>query len=308
MRRQAFMVNKGDIVTRFSYNHDLLFRVQDIQGSSVIVYGENLRLEADAPIDDLKVVHSDELKRRKQQTKEQEEYSYRLFRQDYQLMRQKRDYEASSGYQHEASYFQLPSRVLHLDGDRLYLKKCIDLYEQLGLQVHGVHMNEKEMPHQIGELIDKISPEIIVITGHDSFSKNKGEKGDLRAYRHSRYFAETVREARRKVPHLDQMVIFAGACQSHFESLIRAGANFASSPSRINIHALDPVYIVAKVGYTSFMERVNVWDVIRNTLTGEKGLGGIETRGLMRTGMPYQPEEYHEQQYPSTEETRPKKS
>ena len=26
------------------------------------------------------------------------------------------------------------------------------------------------------------------------------------------------------------------------------------------------------------MERVNVWDVVRNTITGEKGLGGIETR------------------------------
>ncbi|QHE50621.1 sporulation peptidase YabG [Pontibacillus sp. HMF3514] len=300
------MVNKGDIVTRSSYNHDLLFRVQAIQGSRVILYGEDIRLEADAPIEDLKVVQTEELKRRKQKAKEQEEYSYRLFRQDYQLMRQKRDYEASSGYKHEAPYFQLPSRVLHLDGDRLYLKKCIDLYEQLGLQVHGVHMNEKEMPHQIGELIDKVSPDIIVITGHDSFSKNKGDKGDLRAYRHSKYFAETVREARRKVPHLDQMVIFAGACQSHFESLIRAGANFASSPSRINIHALDPVYIVAKIGYTSFMEKVNVWDVIRNTLTGEKGLGGVETRGLMRTGMPYQSEEYHEQQHQDTEETRPK--
>ena len=26
---------------------------------------------------------------------------------------------------------------------------------------------------------------------------------------------------------------------------------------------------------------------IRNTLTGEKGLGGIETRGVLRTGMPF---------------------
>src|SRR5699024_8268005 len=98
---------------------------------------------------------------------------------------------------------------------------------------------------------------------------------------------ETVREARRVVPHLDQLIIFAGACQSHFESLIRAGANFASSPSRVNIHALDPVFIAAKIAYTPFMEKLNVWDALRNTMTGEKGLGGIETRGLLRTGMPY---------------------
>ena len=92
----------------------------------------------------------------------------------------------------------------------------------------------------------------------------------------------------KKYPSLDQLVIFAGACQSHFEALIRAGANFASSPSRINIHALDPVYVVGKISFTSFMERVNVWDVVRNTITGEKGLGGIETRGILRTGLPFQ--------------------
>lgn len=290
------MFNKGDLVTRTSYQHDLLFRVQEVQGKRVILYGEDIRLEADAPIEDLVKVKSEELKRRKQQAKEKEEYSYRLFRQDYQLMRQKRDYEASTGYQQDAPYFQLPSRVLHLDGDPLYLRKCIELYEHLGLQVHGIHVSEKEMSHQIGDLIDKINPDILVITGHDAFSKNKGGKYDLKAYRHSKYFAETVREARRKIPHLDQLVIFAGACQSHFESLIRAGANFASSPSRINIHALDPVYIVAKISYTSFMDKVNVWDVIRNTLTGEKGLGGVETRGLMRTGMPFQTDEEKEEE------------
>ncbi|GGD28246.1 sporulation peptidase YabG [Pontibacillus salipaludis] len=292
------MINRGDLVTRTSYKHDVLFRVQDIQENRVLLFGEEIRLEADAPLSDLVKVKSDDLKRRKKEAKEKEDYSYRLFRQDYQLMRQKRDYEASGGYQHQNAYFQLPSRVLHLDGDRLYLKKCIDLYQQLGLQVHGVHLNEKDMAHEIGDLIDKINPDVVVITGHDSYSKSKGSKHDLRAYRNSKYYAEAVREARRKVPHLDQLVIFAGACQSHFESLIRAGANFASSPSRINIHALDPVYIVAKISYTSFMDKVNVWDVIRNTLTGEKGLGGVDTKGLMRTGMPYDSEDEEEQDNP----------
>ncbi|EAR63295.1 hypothetical protein B14911_02244 [Bacillus sp. NRRL B-14911] len=143
------------------------------------------------------------------------------------------------------------------------------------------------MPSKIGQLIDYYRPDILVITGHDAYSKAKGKVTDINAYRHSKHFVQTVREARRKIPHLDQLVIFAGACQSHFESLIHAGANFASSPSRVNIHALDPVYIVAKISFTPFMERINVWDVLRNTLTGEKGLGGIETKGVLRTGMPF---------------------
>src|SRR5699024_10345220 len=127
---------------------------------------------------------------------------------------------------------------------------------------------------------------VLVITGHDSYSEAKGGHKDIKAYRNSRFFAEAVRIARTHTANLDQLVIFAGACQSHFESLIRAGANFASSPERINIHALDPVYVVAKIAYTSFMDKINVYDVISNTFTGEKGLGGMETRGLYRTGLP----------------------
>ncbi|MBP1950451.1 sporulation peptidase YabG [Virgibacillus litoralis] len=277
----------GELVTRISHKHDLLFRIASLSEDTAIVHGEDIRLIADASLDDLTHVQERDLQKRKQKEKEQEEFSYRLFRQDYQLMKEKRDYQSSDGYQTTSSFFQLPAKVLHIDGDRTYLRKCIDLYNRMGLQVHGVYVNEKEMPFEIGPLVEKIQPDIIVITGHDAFSKNKGVKNDLRAYRHSKYFAETVRAARQKTPHLDQLVIFAGACQSHFESLIRAGANFASSPSRINIHALDPVYIAAKIAYTPFMEKVSVWDALRNTLTGEKGMGGVETRGLLRTGMPY---------------------
>jgi spore coat assembly protein len=285
---------KGDLVTRKSYNNDLLFRISMINQDDVILYGEDTRLKADAPIDDLVLVQEREIEKRRQKEKEKEEFSYRLFRQDYQLMKEKREYQATDGYFNDTSYFQIPVSVLHLDGDPMYLRKCIALYQRMGLQAHGVHLNEKEMSHEIGALVEKIQPDIIVITGHDAYSKNKGQKNDLRAYRNSRYFAETVREARRINPHLDQMVIFAGACQSHFESLIRAGANFASSPLRINIHALDPVFIAAKIAYTPFMEKVSVWDALRNTLTGDKGMGGVETKGLLRTGMPYIAEEPEE--------------
>jgi spore coat assembly protein len=203
------------------------------------------------------------------------------------LLKQKQEYETTGGYTRPTNYFQIPGKVLHLDGDPSYLKKCLTVYEKIGVPVVGIHCNEKEMPEKVGQFIDYYRPDILVITGHDAYSKAKGKKADINAYRHSKHFVQTVLEARKKSPHLDQLVIFAGACQSHFESLIHAGANFASSPSRINIHALDPVYIVAKISFTPFMERINVWDVLRNTLTGEKGLGGIDTRGVLRTGMPY---------------------
>lgn len=97
------------------------------------------------------------------------------------------------------------------------------------------------------------------------------------------------------MPSLDQLVIFAGACQSHFESLIHGGANFASSPLRVNIHALDPVYTVGKVSYTSFKDSVDVSDILRHTLADEDGIGGVETKGVLRTGTPYKAEMYAEQ-------------
>ncbi|KPB03483.1 sporulation peptidase YabG [Bacillus sp. CHD6a] len=288
------MLKIGDIVARKSYNYDLLFRVMDIHENElkqrvVLLYGEDVRLMADALYEDLKVVDGKEQMTRKQRAESKVNRSFQLLQQDYQLIREKNEYEATGGYSTEQNFFQVPGKVLHLDGDPLYLKKCLELYERIGVPVHGVHANEKEMPLKITELMERYRPDILVITGHDAYSKSKGKVSDLKAYRHSWHFVQTVKEARRIQPNLDQLVIFAGACQSHFESLIQAGANFASSPSRVNIHALDPVYIVGRICFTPFMERVNVWDLLRNTLTGDKGLGGIETRGVLRTGMPFRP-------------------
>jgi spore coat assemly protein len=279
-----------DIVGRISYNCDIIFRVTDIRVENgvktVILYGEDFRLVADAPYEDLVKVKKSERQRISEESRSREEQSYILFQQDVELIREKQEFEVTESYSNSSGYFQLPGRVLHLDGDPNYLKKCLTLYERVGVPVYGIHCNEKEMPNKISELLDYYRPDILVITGHDAYSKSKGKMEDINAYRHSKHFVQTVREARRKIPHLDQLVIFAGACQSHFESLIQAGANFASSPGRVNIHALDPVYIVAKVSFTPFIERMHVWDVLRNTLTGEKGLGGIETKGVLRVGMP----------------------
>lgn len=284
-------INIMDIVGRESYQCDLLFRIIDmkeVNGQKIaILYGEDFRLIADAPYEDLVLINQPMQRKISQKVQLMEEQSLQLFRQDVNLLRRKQEYQVTEAYSKPSNYFQLPGKVLHIDGDPNYLKKCLTLYEKIGIPVNGVHCNEKEMPSKIGSLLDYYRPDILVITGHDAYSKALGDKSDINAYRHSKYFVQTVREARKKLPNLDQLVIFAGACQSHFESLIYAGANFASSPSRVNIHALDPVYIVAKISFTPFMERVNVWDVLRNTLTGEKGLGGIETKGVLRTGMPY---------------------
>lgn len=279
-------IKVGDMVTRISYNHDLHFTVHAVKEEKAILHGVDYRLIAYAPLNDLVLVSKREMNEQVNKRKQQEETSYRLFRQDFKLMKEKRTYHSTDAYTEDVTFFQLPTKVLHIDGDETYLRKCIELYKRMGLHVHGAHISEKEMAAELGAIIKKVQPRLLIITGHDAYSKSLGDKSNLRSYRNSKYFVEAVRSAREVIPDVDQLVIFAGACQSHFEAIIRAGANFASSPARINIHALDPVFVVAKVAYTSFMEGVNVWDVLRNTFTGEKGIGGIETRGLLRTGMP----------------------
>src|SRR5699024_5727681 len=142
---------KGELVTRISYKNDLLFKIIAIKDDQAILHGIDMRLEADAPIDDLVRVDDRELKERNQTGKEQEEFSYRLFKQDYQMLREKRNYESTDKYQQATNFDRLPIKVLHLDGDQGYLKKCIDLYQRLGIQVHGMYLGEKEMPLEVGK-------------------------------------------------------------------------------------------------------------------------------------------------------------
>ncbi|TCP22554.1 spore coat assembly protein [Scopulibacillus darangshiensis] len=282
-------IQVGDIVARLSYQCDVCFRVVkiDTKDNKAELSGQELRLYADAPLSDLKAMTEEKRLEFEKRSQELEDHSNRLFRQDYQKLKLKREYTATNGYRTRMTYFEMPGRVLHIDGDPFYLKKCLRVYEKLGVPVLGKYMKEEDMPENVPKLVKQIRPDILVLTGHDAYMKSKGEEDDIKAYRHSGHFIRTVKEVRFIFPHLDQLVIFAGACQSHFEMLIRAGANFASSPTRINIHALDPVYLVSKISFTSFMDHVNVWDVLRNTLAGSDGLGGVETRGILRTGMPF---------------------
>ncbi len=162
---------KGMLVTRYSYKHDIVFRVKNINDGKVLLHGEDIRLEADAAEEDLRILPEEDVRKRQEEIKENEEYSYRLFRQDYQLMKEKKDDEHKKQEPRSIQRFQLPVKVLHIDGDRLYLKKCIDLYQRLGLQVHGVYVPENEMPYEIEALIQKVQPEIMVVTGHDAYSQ-----------------------------------------------------------------------------------------------------------------------------------------
>ena len=82
------------------------------------------------------------------------------------------------------------------------------------------------------------------------------------------------------------MIVIAGACQSNYEELIKSGANFASSPKRINIHALDPAIIAVALAFSDRNKSIDLMSLINKTKYGSDGIGGIITNGTMYVGFP----------------------
>ncbi len=150
----------------------------------------------------------------------------------------------------------------------------------------GKYVPEKQQPSVVYKLLEEYKPDILVLTGHDGVLKGEKSYLSIASYRNSRYFVEAVKMARKYERDMDNLIIFAGACQSMYSEIIKAGANFASSPKRVLIHALDPVLVCKKISFTSIDRVVSPQEVAAATITGPEGIGGIQTRGKYRDGFP----------------------
>lgn len=283
------MIRVGDFVLRESYGRDVCFVVQrvDLETSMAILKGLDVRLVADAPLGDLLPLSDEDLRRYQMDEVQLENDTIRLVQMRRQAEKDKQSYR-SDNKRHPRDFFERPGRVLHLDGDGTYLNKCLTIYRRLGIRAVGKNIPETRMPDVLRDLLDEFQPDILIITGHDGVLRTPRHEDILRIdnYRNSDSFVKSVRVARKYERSLDELIIFAGACQSHYEALLDAGANFASSPERILIHALDPVFVAEKIAYTPINETVDIDQVVRSTITGTDGLGGLESRGKYRIGLP----------------------
>ncbi len=249
------MFNIGDCVTRKSYDNDILFQIVDIKGDIYYLKGVTVRLLADSPQSDL--VLADDI-----------EEPFKPTIDEYRNLDRN-------------EYFYLPGRILHLDGDKDYLEKCMKFYKKNKIMAYGLYVSEDDMPIKVTELLKKYNPDILVVTGHDAFSRNKREQ-----YKNTSNFVETVSNARKVEKSQDKLFIIAGACQSNYEDLIKAGANFASSPKRINIHALDPAIIASSLALSDRNKTIDLLNILDKTKYGKDGMGGIITNGTMYVGYP----------------------
>ncbi|MDR3600105.1 MAG: sporulation peptidase YabG [Desulfosporosinus sp.] len=273
----------GDIVARPSHRQDIFFNIDQIvinaNGEGLaILKGLNLRILADAPISDL-------VSKSPVEVANYEREDNKMIYQKLHKLTSQRKVEQDD----QREFFEIPGRVLQLDGDQEYLSQCIKTYRQMGIEAKGICKSEMEQPKVIRKILQENPTDILVLTGHDGFISGKRDFHSMGSYRSSRYFVESVLEARRFQHNRDALVIFAGACQSNYEAILSAGANFASSPKRMLIHAFDPVFIVERIAFTPTDQIVSVKDILMHTITGTDGIGGVETRGQMRRGYPRSP-------------------
>ena len=256
----------GDYVTRNSYENDIVFIIVDIKDKIAILKGFNLRLVADSPLSDLVLCDEEE-------------------RTDDFLDSLELDIDINED-RGDSEYFYLPPRILHLDGDNDYLEKCLKFYKKNRVMAFGRTINEKDLEKKIIPLLDDIKPDILIVTGHDSFNKKNNDIHDIKNYKNSLNFIKAVKEARKYEKSHEKLVIIAGACQSNYEELIKAGADFASSPKRVNIHALDPAIIATTLSLTERNKEIDLIKLLEKTKYGKDGMGGLKVNGLMYVGYP----------------------
>lgn len=70
-----------------------------------------------------------------------------------------------------------------------------------------------------------------------------------------------------------------GACQSFFEAIIAAGADFAASPGRILIDFVDPLIVAEKIAITDENIFISANEISREIKEGSQGISGIGVNG-----------------------------
>ncbi len=260
----------GDIVKCNHCNKDIMFEIIDNKDDIYTLRGLEYRLVTKKEKKDLKLVRMSEVKDEARKTR-----SIIVEKVEEILKEREQQIDISNSFS---------GKVLHIDSDGNYLELCMKCYEKLNVRVVGVYVTEENQPIEIQGLLKKHNPDILVVTGHDSY--NKKNKEDIENYENSKYFIETVKRAREYNNSKDSLIIIAGACESYYEELIKAGANYGSSPKRVVIHALDPALLAQKMAYTSVNEYLEVNDSIKDIVTNDGGIGGVQTKGSMRSIYP----------------------
>ena len=147
-------IKKGDIVSRNSYGNDIIFSVKRIiklanKKEIAILKGIDVRVEADAPIEDLKIVSKEEKIKREKELEEKILYKIQ------------KEIVGKENRRKEVVY---TGRILHLDGDKRYSEKSIMYYKKMGLNAIVRNIPENKQSKVVYRLLQIYNPDILVIT------------------------------------------------------------------------------------------------------------------------------------------------
>jgi len=265
-------IKKGNIVGRKSYGKDIIFVVEriikmDNKVEIAILKGLTVRIQADSPTDDLEIIKDKQVEKYLRTLDEKLEMRIRTKEKLFKKIEEVREKTIIH-----------TGRILHIDGDRKYSEKSNRYYKKIGLNAIVKNIPERKQPIAVTSLIIRYNPEILVITGHDGMIRKGKNFNDIYNYRNSKYFIKAVEEAR-KLNLKKDLVIFAGACQSYYEGIMMAGANFASSPARILIDFMDPLVVAEKIAITNSDDFVTIRDIEGELRDGQRGVSGIGGKG-----------------------------
>ena len=271
-------IKRGTFVYRKSQSKDVIFTVEKVintkEKKTVLLKGVLERVLIESSIDDLVIADRKIIK---------EKLNYLDARINNRIEKSYyKNYQYNLSNNNRIQEKIITGKILHLDGDKKYSQKSYNYYKKVGLNAIIKNIPEFKQPKVVYNLLKIYKPDILIITGHDGMFNKDKNFNDLQNYRNSKYFINTVKEARRYDAETNShLVIFAGACQSYFEGLILAGANFASSPGRILIDFLDPLIIAEKVATTEKYKYISIDDIAQELRDGKRGVDGIGASGKM---------------------------
>ena len=278
-----YKIKKGDIVGRKSYGKDIIFTVSKIiyvnNKKIAILNGLIERIKADSEISDLELIEKEKVKEFINIFDEKIDKRIKQAKEKNDITQIKEGLLTRNSVTKEKI---VSGKILHLDGDRKYSEKSYRYYKKVGLNAIVKNIDEYRQPQVVYRLLEYYNPDILVITGHDGMIKKGTKYNDIYNYKNSKYFIQTVQEARRfEKDYNKNLVIFAGACQSYYEAIISAGANFASSPARILIDFLDPLLVAQKVALTEKYKFITIDDIAYELRDGKDGISGIGANGKL---------------------------
>ncbi|MDD3303466.1 MAG: sporulation peptidase YabG [Clostridia bacterium] len=164
----------GDVVARKSYNLDVLFKITRINANGMVdLAGLTVRIIADAPDYDLQHISKEETDKRVLNTEKSR--VARLNRcymnmnkkiNGYYNIREQVTVEENPNVFKKESILKKPGIVLHIDGDPEYTDRCKESYKRMGVTAYTYNIPEQEQYKQIYSLLQKIRPNILILTGH----------------------------------------------------------------------------------------------------------------------------------------------